>query len=131
MKVFGLKRGGDPLLSRLVRGAVNRPSLERRVGLMAQDFFQTFAGENLFLTRHCLHASCYDLKQLLRPLVKRNVNPSIGVSGLIKWKSLIFLSPESPLAPSPHLDARKESWSARTVTFGSVSVRHTSGIFAP
>jgi hypothetical protein len=51
MKVFGLKRGGDPLLSRLVRGAVNRPSLERRVGLMAQDFFQTFAGENLFLTR--------------------------------------------------------------------------------
>ncbi|EFX89159.1 hypothetical protein DAPPUDRAFT_233584 [Daphnia pulex] len=34
--------------------------------------------------RHCLHASCYALKQLLRPPVNRSLNPSIGVTGIIK-----------------------------------------------
>jgi hypothetical protein len=43
--------------------------------------------------RHCLPASCNALKQLLRPPVNYSLNPSIGVNGLIKWKSPLFSLP--------------------------------------
>jgi ATP-dependent helicase/nuclease subunit B len=113
------------------------PSLERWVGLMAHDFRQTFAGENLFLTRSTRLQGAPTLPSRLL----QRLEAALEASGQLlpeplHWRQwahqmeiTTIFSPESPPAPCPRLDARKESWSARTVTFRLVSVRHRNGIF--
>ncbi|EFX77928.1 hypothetical protein DAPPUDRAFT_105537 [Daphnia pulex] len=97
--VWPADEGGDPWLSRPMRETDNMPSLERWVGLMAHDFRHNFAGENLFLTRSTRLQGAPTLpSRLLQRLeaaleASGQLNPSIGVSGLIKWKSPLFSLP--------------------------------------
>jgi ATP-dependent helicase/nuclease subunit B len=137
--VWPADEGGDPWLSRPMRETVNMPSLERWVGLMAHDFRQTFAGENLFLTRSTRLQGAPTLPSRLL----QRLEAALEASGQLlpeplHWRQwahqmeiTTIFSPESPPAPCPRLDARKESWSARTVTFRLVSVRHRNGILVP
>jgi ATP-dependent helicase/nuclease subunit B len=83
-----------------MRETVNMPSLEWRVGLMAHDFRQTFAGENLFLTRSTRLQGAPTLPSRLLQRLEAALEASgqplpepLHVSGLIKWKSPLFSLP--------------------------------------
>jgi hypothetical protein len=111
------------------------PSLEWRVGLMPHDFRQTFAGENLFLTRSTRLQGAPKLPSRLLQRLEAALEASgqplpepLHVSGLIKWKPTLFSLPKVRRLP---VRVWRPERSPRTVTFRLVFVRHRNGILAP
>ena len=111
----------DPWLSRAMRGELGLPSLERRLGLSAHDFFQGLAHDNVLVTRAAKRGGAPTVEsrwlQRLRALVGPEAATELAVRGtrFLAWARALdavdrTVRVERP-APKPPLAVRPKSLS--------------------